>query len=185
MGNQIAHVMLVGCKNSGKTTLFSQLVTKKEVIGDVYVPTDAFNRSEIDVKDCKVTLTDVSGDIKNRSQWGNFYEESDGIIFMIDASKLRKHAQEVATTFWTVLSDKRMRNTPALVLVNKCDLLSASSSRDDTAAWVRHRLRLDEMHVNANVMAVSLKEGLGNINSGLEWLVQAVEEAKKVKLHDI
>lgn len=182
MGNKQTRVLIAGLKNTGKTALFARLTGQP--VAEVHVPTETANEGETVFQGHRVVLTDVPGDFAARRQWDAFYDTTDGLVFVIDAAKLQKRVQEAATAFWTVLSDKRMRNVPALVLVNKCDLLPATAAKDDVAALVQQRLQVDEMGVDAKVMPVSLKDGSG-IEEGLDWLLGAVARARKVKLHDI
>lgn len=182
MGNKPTRVLVAGLKNTGKTALFARLTGQP--VAEVHVPTESCNEGETVFQGHRVLLTDVAGDFAHRRQWDLFFEATDGLVFVIDATKLQKHMQEAATAFWTVLSDKRMRNVPALVLVNKCDLLPATAAKDDVAALVRQRLHVDEMGVDAKVLPVSLKDNSG-VDEGLDWLIAAVARARKVKLHDV
>lgn len=182
MGNKPTRVLIAGLKNTGKTALFARLTGQP--VAEVHVATETFNEGETVFQGHRVSLTDVSGDFLYRRQWDLFFDTTDGLVFVIDAAKLQRHMQEAATAFWTVLSDKRMRNVPALVLVNKCDLLPATAAKNDVAALVRQRLQVAETGVDAMVLPVSLKDGSG-IEEGLEWLIGAVARARKVKLHDV
>ena len=183
MGNKPTRVLLAGLKNTGKTLLYTQLVGQPAP--RVYVPTESSNESDVVLvgRGHKLHVTDVSGDFFYRRQWDAYYDRTDGVVFLIDASTLNKHMQEAATAFWMLMSDKRMSHVPVLVLVNKCDLLPASAKRDDVASLVRERLRLDVVRVQARVVPVSLAEK-DSVAEALVWLEGQVAAASKAKARE-
>jgi ADP-ribosylation factor-like protein 6 len=50
------------------------------------VPTVGFSIEEFTIKNCKYLAVDMSGQSKYRSLWPHYYAESDGIVFVIDAT---------------------------------------------------------------------------------------------------
>ena len=179
MGNKPTRVLFAGLKNTGKTRLYSQLAGRP--VTDVYIPTEACDECDIVLQkrgNKVLHLTDVPGDYIRRRQWGVHYSSTDAVVFFIDASTLQRRMQEAATAFWMIMSDRRMRDVPALVLLTKCDLLPASVSHEEVAALVKDRLRIDDVRLNARVVPVSLVER-PNLAGPLAWLEGAVEEMSK------
>lgn len=50
------------------------------------VPTIGVDLEEIQVRNLKVTVWDLSGQLKLRATWKYYYESINGIIFVIDAT---------------------------------------------------------------------------------------------------
>lgn len=62
----------------------------------------------------EVSIYDLSGDIKGRETWPNYYAQAHGLVFVLDSSDLGR-MQEVKIILTRLLSDKRVAGKPILL----------------------------------------------------------------------
>jgi ADP-ribosylation factor protein 1 len=74
-------VVMVGLQNSGKTSILNFLIHNKFI---VVAPTAGFNVENLIYENEKYIFFDVGG--KVRSLWTCYYENLDGLIFVIDSN---------------------------------------------------------------------------------------------------
>ena len=93
------------------------------------IPTIGFNVEEVTpVKNVTFTMWDVGGQEKIRPLWRHYYQGSEGLIFVVDASDVAR-VGEARDELFSVLNDEGMdRGVPAVVLANKQDLPNALKS---------------------------------------------------------
>lgn len=73
-----------------------------------------------------VFLFPVGGKDKERSYWTNFLQDTDILVFVVDASNVHNLSHAVKEIKW-LLADERLANVPVLLVANKQDLDSAMS----------------------------------------------------------
>uniref|UniRef100_A0A672M3V8 ADP-ribosylation factor-like protein 14 n=1 Tax=Sinocyclocheilus grahami TaxID=75366 RepID=A0A672M3V8_SINGR len=111
---------------AGKSTLLYKLKYNE----DFYtVPTVEFNVEMIEAKKNrdKITLTvwDVGGQIKMRAHWRNFYQDTAGIVFIVDSSDI-KRLDEAKSVLEQTLKSDHLRGLPMVVLANTQDIVGAA-----------------------------------------------------------
>ena len=125
-------LIIVGVDNAGKSTTLEQL--KKSFTGkgmdlDKIPPTIGLNIGRFQVNGVIAICWDVGGQLGLRQLWSNYFEEVDGIIFVMDSSDQSRFA-ESATALETALSHGSLKCKPLLFLANKHDI-PASKSIDE------------------------------------------------------
>jgi ADP-ribosylation factor-like protein 2 len=80
-------VLMLGLDNAGKTTVVKKF--NGEDI-DTISPTLGFNIQTLEYKTFKLNIWDVGGQVTIRSYWKNYYETSDGLIWVIDSADVRR-----------------------------------------------------------------------------------------------
>jgi small GTP-binding protein len=75
-----------------------------------------------------MTVWDVGGQTKIRPLWRHYYNNTDGIIWIVDSAD-NERISESAEEFMSVLNDDGMpRGIPILVFANKQDLPNSAGN---------------------------------------------------------
>lgn len=78
-------LLVLGLDNSGKTTIIKKF--NGEDVTQVS-PTLGFQINTLYYKEFKLVLWDVGGQASIRTYWRNFFEKTDGIIWVVDSSDI-------------------------------------------------------------------------------------------------
>ena len=114
-----AKILILGLDSAGKTTLIYKL-KQNEVTNTV--PTTGFSVETLSpLNNVSITLWDVGGQEKIRSQWKRGFHDTHGLFFVVDSSDQHRfgEAREVLSS---VLSSEDLIGVPLVVLANKQDL---------------------------------------------------------------
>ena len=74
---------MLGLDNSGKTTILKKL--SEEDISHI-MPTQGFNIKSVQSAGFKLNVWDIGGQKAIRPYWKNYYENTDGMVFVVDSS---------------------------------------------------------------------------------------------------
>lgn len=115
-----------GLDNAGKTTILKRL--NGENI-DTIEPTLGFNINTLEHRGYTLNFWDVGGQKSLRSYWRNYFECTDGLVWVVDsADKLR--LANCKSELRTLLQEERLAGATLLVLANKQDVPGALSSKE-------------------------------------------------------
>ena len=121
-------ILMVGLDSAGKTTILYQLkmgVTVKTV------PTIGFNVETLDYKGLNFTVWDVGGQDKIRDLWKHYYQNTDGLIFVVDSND-RDRIEDAAKELKKMLAEEELKDCDVLVMANKQDLNGALTPNEVT-----------------------------------------------------
>jgi len=165
LGQQKARILCVGLDAAGKTTILYRLK-----LGEVVttIPTLGFNVETVKFNNISFTVWDLGGQERIRRLWRHYFEETDGLIFVIDSAD-RHRLAEAAVSFNGVMSEEALRDASILIYANKQDLPNAASLSEIAEALGLNRIRQKNWHVQA----CTATSGDG-IVEGLEWMSKAV-----------
>merc|ERR1711982_94960 len=95
-------------------------VLYKLKLGEVVttIPTWGFNVETVEYKNISFTVWDVGGQDKIRKLWRYYYENTQGLIFVIDSND-RDRIEDAREELTKILSEDEMRDVAVLVLANK------------------------------------------------------------------
>lgn len=120
------HVSYSGLDNAGKTTILKRL--NGENI-DTIEPTLGFNINTLEHRGYTLNFWDVGGQKSLRSYWRNYFESTDGLVWVVDsADKMR--LDNCKAELHNLLQEERLAGATLLVLANKQDVPGALSSKD-------------------------------------------------------
>lgn len=147
-------VILMGLDSAGKSTLLARLLTGQ--IMDTS-PTVGFNVGTLTLdKKTSLTLWDVGGQRKMRSNWRYYLEGCKALVFVVDSSDSAR-MPEAQKALRRVLGDENLRGVPLMVLANKKDLPNSMTIRE-----VSKHLDLPSCRDRAwQIQACSALKGLG------------------------
>lgn len=109
-------------------------------------------------------MWDVGGQDKIRPLWRHYYEDAQGVIFVVDSNDAGRF-QEARNELQNMLNEAELREAAVLVYANKQDLPNARSVAEVAEALQLSTLRGRKWHVQGS----SGPQGTG-LYEGLEWL---------------
>ncbi|XP_019500710.1 PREDICTED: ADP-ribosylation factor-like protein 2 isoform X1 [Hipposideros armiger] len=113
-----------GLDNAGKTTILKKF--NGEDI-DTISPTLGFNIKTLEHRGFKLNIWDVGGQKSLRSYWRNYFESTDGLIWVVDSAD-RQRMQDCQRELQNLLVEERLAGATLLIFANKQDLPGALSS---------------------------------------------------------
>ena len=157
----IRSVSQVGLDAAGKTTILYKLK-----LGEIVttIPTIGFNVETVEYKNISFTVWDVGGQDKIRPLWRHYYQNTQGLIFVVDSND-KDRVGEAHDELHRMLSEDELREAIVLVFANKQDLPNAMSVAEVTDKLGLHSLRNRKWYIQAT--CATSGEGLFE---GLDWL---------------
>lgn len=160
-GYKDMRILMVGLDAAGKTTILYKLK-----LGEIVttIPTIGFNVETVEYKNISFTVWDVGGQDKIRPLWRYYYQNTQGIIFVVDSND-RDRISEAKEELQQMLSVDELKNALVLVFANKQDLPNAMSAAEVTDKLGLHSMRQRSWYIQA--ACATTGDGL---YEGLEWL---------------
>ncbi|ESN96229.1 hypothetical protein HELRODRAFT_67615 [Helobdella robusta] len=117
-----ARILMVGLDAAGKTTILYKIKLNETVST---IPTIGFNVETVcPMKGVQFTVWDVGGQEKIRRLWKHYYQNTDGLIFVVDSSDVCR-MEEAKEELMNILEDDAMKHVPVQIIANKQDLPGA------------------------------------------------------------
>ncbi|ORZ31558.1 ADP-ribosylation factor family-domain-containing protein [Catenaria anguillulae PL171] len=160
-GKQEMRILMVGLDAAGKTTILYKLK-----LGEIVttIPTIGFNVETVEYKNISFTVWDVGGQDKIRPLWRHYFQNTQGIIFVVDSND-RERVNEARDELQRMLNEDELRNAILLVFANKQDLPNAMQAAEITDKLGLQSIRQREWYIQAT--CATSGDGL---YEGLEWL---------------
>eukprot|EP01006_Ploeotia_vitrea_P048266 TRINITY_DN67212_c2_g1_i1.p1 TRINITY_DN67212_c2_g1~~TRINITY_DN67212_c2_g1_i1.p1 ORF type:complete len:187 (-),score=16.74 TRINITY_DN67212_c2_g1_i1:127-687(-) len=170
-GEKRARILMLGLDASGKTTILYKLKLNENV---VTIPTIGFNVEEVAHKNIKFQCWDVGGQDKLRPLWRHYFENTDGLIFVVDSND-RARLQQAKAELHKILEDDSLCRASVVVFANKQDLPHALPVSDISNALSLSKAPgfHGEWYIQGSV--ASTGEGL---TEGLDWLAQSLKQRR-------
>ena len=114
-------ILMVGLDAAGKTTILYKLK-----LGEIVttIPTIGFNVETVEYKNISFTVWDVGGQDKIRPLWRHYYQNTQGLIFVVDSND-RDRVDDAKEELHRMLNEDELRDAVVLVFANKQDLPQA------------------------------------------------------------
>lgn len=153
---------------AGKTTILFKLK-----LGDVVttIPTVGFNVETVEYKNISFTVWDVGGQDKIRPLWRHYYQNTNGIIFVVDSNDReriddsRDYENSAKEELHRMLAEDELRDAVLLVFANKQDLPGAMKVQEVTERLGLNKIRNRQWFIQGS----SAPTGAG-LFEGLDWL---------------
>ncbi|KAI9850822.1 MAG: hypothetical protein M1838_004975 [Thelocarpon superellum] len=156
-------ILMLGLDNAGKTTIVKRIMNEDV---NTVSPTLGFIIKTIDYEGYKLNIWDVGGQKTLRSYWRNYFEKTDALIWVVDATdrpRLSLCAEELAG----LLLQERLAGASLLVMANKLDVEGCMGEEE-----IRQGLQLDAIQTHKwTIIRCSGITGW-NLHAGLAWVVQ-------------
>ncbi|KAG6378742.1 ADP-ribosylation factor [Boletus reticuloceps] len=126
--NKEMRILMVGLDAAGKTTILYKLK-----LGEIVttIPTIGFNVETVEYKNISFTVWDVGGQDKIRPLWRHYFQNTQGIIFVVDSND-RERVSEAREELQRMLNEDELRDALLLVFANKQDLPNAMNAAEIT-----------------------------------------------------
>ncbi|KAK4114361.1 ARF/SAR superfamily [Canariomyces notabilis] len=156
-------ILMLGLDNAGKTTIV------KKIMGEdvnTVSPTLGFIIKTIDYDGYKLNIWDVGGQKTLRSYWRNYFEKTDALIWVVDATDWLR-IDDCREELHGLLQEERLSGASLLVFANKTDVQGCM-----TGGEMRKALQLDEIRTHRwHILRCSAITG-ENLKEGLAWVVE-------------
>jgi ADP-ribosylation factor protein 1 len=168
-GKKDVRILMVGLDAAGKTTILYKMK-----LGEIVttIPTIGFNVETVEYKNIAFTVWDVGGQDKLRPLWRHYFQNTNGLIFVVDSND-RERVAAARDELHKMLAEDELRDAVLLVFANKQDLPNAMSTAEMTDKLGLHSLRQRNWFIQGT--CATSGEGL---YEGLDWLSANVKESK-------
>merc|ERR1712124_15718 len=166
---QEKRILMVGLDAAGKATILYKLK-----LGEVVttIPTIGFNVETVEYKNISFTVWDVGGQDKIRPLWRHYYQNTQGLIFVIDSND-RDRIEDAREELTKMLNEEEMRDAVLLVFANKQDLPNAMTAAEITEKLGLHSMRNRQWFIQS--ACATTGDGL---YEGLDWLSRTLAAKK-------
>ncbi|KAJ9458663.1 ADP-ribosylation factor-like protein 6 [Diplonema papillatum] len=159
-----------GLDNSGKTTIINQLKPTKTRTEHLE-PTVGYSVEQFSKGKVNFTVFDMGGAKQFRSLWTHYYQNVQGVIFVIDTSdKIRMVI--VKDELKMLIEHKDLAGVPILFFANKIDIAGSLSPQDCVEQLGLMELLHDRTF---QIFPSDARRGIG-LQEGIEWLSSIVEK---------
>ena len=157
--------LVVGLDNSGKSTIINHLKPEKKKSTELYA-TVGFLVEKFRYNNVSFTMFDMSGQGRYRNLWEHYYQEAEGIIFVVDSADTVRMCV-VKDELDTLLAHKDLskRPVPILFFANKLDVPKAMAADQISEALELHKLSDRPW----TIVASNGLTGAG-LEEGIKWL---------------
>jgi len=154
-------ILMVGLDAAGKTTILYKLK-----LGEIVttIPTIGFNVETVEYKNISFTVWDVGGQDKIRPLWRHYFQNTQGLIFVVDSND-KERVAESRDELHKMLEEDELRDAVLLVFANKQDLPNAMSPGELTDKLGLNTLRNRRWYIQSTCAT----QGTG-LYEGLDWL---------------
>ncbi|OGM44318.1 ADP-ribosylation factor [Aspergillus bombycis] len=183
-GRKEMRILMVGLDAAGKTTILyklklGEIVTTIPTIGQSPSPSPpgpfstSFNVETVEYKNIQFTVWDVGGQDKIRPLWRHYFQNTQGIIFVVDSND-RDRIVEAREELQRMLNEDELRDALLLVFANKQDLPNAMSPAEITQQLGLQSLTRRPWYIQSTCATTG--DGL---YEGLEWLADALRKTNR------
>lgn len=160
-------VLLLGLDNAGKSTLVASAMNQN--LNDVH-PTLGFAIETLQRNGYTMHIWDVGGQRSLRPFWQNYFEKTDFLIWVVDATAIDR-LNDCREELHSIMTADKLRGAGLLIWVNKIDLVSDA---EEVINQISQELQLDKLKMhNYELLGCSAYTGYG-VEAGLDYLLQEV-----------
>jgi small GTP-binding protein len=161
-------ILMLGLDACGKTTILYKLKLGENVVS---IPTIGFNLEKVEFKNLSLTVWDIGGQDKIRKLWKYYYQNTNALIFVIDAND-RERISEAEEELFKILDQEEIQNVPLLIFANKQDLPHAMRVNELMEAL---KIQMYYPRLKWVIQECCATSGEG-IYEGMEWLSKVLLE---------
>jgi len=118
----------------------------------------------VEYKNIAFTVWDVGGQDKIRPLWRHYYQNTQGIIFVVDSND-RERISEAREELQRMLNEDELREALLLIFANKQDLPNAMN-----AAEITDKLGLQSLRQRVWYIQSTCATSGDGLYEGIEWL---------------
>lgn len=156
-------ILLLGLDNAGKTTIVKRIMDEDV---NTVSPTLGFIIKTIDYEGYKLNIWDVGGQKTLRSYWRNYFEKTDALIWVVDATD-RLRIDDCREELHGLLQEERLSGASLLIFANKTDVQGCMNEAEILQGLQLTAIRSHQWHI----LRCSAMTGT-NLKEGLAWVVE-------------
>jgi ADP-ribosylation factor-like protein 2 len=160
-------ILVLGLDNAGKTTIVRRMCGDSI---DTVEPTLGFQIKTLQHQGYHLNLWDVGGQKSIRAYWRNYFESTDGLIFVVDSAD-RMRLELCKQELFNLLQQDRLAGASLHIYANKQDVTGALTAQEIASVLDLGSKQFQNRHWK--ITACSAVSGEG-IEDGLSWLVQDI-----------
>eukprot|EP01122_Echinamoeba_exundans_P000585 TRINITY_DN10511_c0_g1_i1.p1 TRINITY_DN10511_c0_g1~~TRINITY_DN10511_c0_g1_i1.p1 ORF type:complete len:186 (-),score=35.29 TRINITY_DN10511_c0_g1_i1:254-811(-) len=159
-------ILILGLDNAGKTTCVKKF--NGEDVNSIS-PTLGFDIKTLEYNGMSLTFWDVGGQKSLRSFWRNYFEQTEGIIWVVDSAD-RRRLEDCKLELDKLLQEEKLAGATLCIFANKQDLPGACTKEEISQILGFERISQSRHCLIVSVSAVT-GEGLAD---GIQWLVKDI-----------
>jgi ADP-ribosylation factor-like protein 2 len=144
---------------------------------DAIEPTTGFNIQTLELAGYNLNLWDVGGQKSIRAYWRNYFEQTDGVLWVVDSTDVRR-LEQCRAELEQLLQSERLAGASLLILANKQDVAGALTAQEIASQLGLHD---DHIHETKNhyknrhwsIHSCSAVTGEG-LKDGVDWIVKDI-----------
>uniref|UniRef100_A0A7S3LJR0 ADP-ribosylation factor-like protein 2 n=1 Tax=Aplanochytrium stocchinoi TaxID=215587 RepID=A0A7S3LJR0_9STRA len=160
-------LLMLGLDNAGKTTILKKF--NGEDINTIS-PTLGFNIKTLEHRGYLLNCWDVGGQTTIRSYWRNYFEETDGLVFVVDSADKRR-LEDCRDELHKLLKQEKLAGASLLIFANKQDLVGALTCEQIAQVLELGSEIFTTRHWEIQPCSAVTGEGLVN---GIDWMVEDI-----------
>jgi ADP-ribosylation factor-like protein 2 len=110
---------------------------------------------------------DVGGQKTIRSYWRNYFEQTDGLIWVVDSAD-RRRLRDCREELSTLLSQEKLAGATIIIMANKQDLAGALTCDELADALGLKSANFEKRHWSIHPCSAVTGDGLVE---GMDWLI--------------
>ena len=159
-------LLILGLDNAGKTTILKKFLGEET---SEIAPTLGFNIKTVEHNNFKLNFWDVGGQTTIRSYWRNYFEQTDGLIWVVDSGD-KMRLMDCKMELEKLLLQEKLAGAALIVFCNKQDIAGALTPKE-----IREVLELDSIKMrNWYICPCSAMTGEGLLE-GIDWVVDDIK----------
>mmetsp|Transcript_9737 Transcript_9737/g.11097 ORF Transcript_9737/g.11097 Transcript_9737/m.11097 type:complete len:188 (-) Transcript_9737:180-743(-) len=163
-------ILILGLDNAGKTTMLKKF--NGEDISTIS-PTLGFNIKTLSHRGYLLNCWDVGGQKTLRSYWRNYFEQTDGLIFVVDSADTYR-LELCKAELHKLLQQEKLAGASLLIFANKQDIPGALTKEE-----IAKTLDLEKNKIfykrHWGIQSCSAVSGEGLLQ-GVDWIVSDISE---------
>lgn len=161
-------LLVLGLDNAGKTTILRKF--SGESI-DTVEPTLGFNIKTLLHRGYSLNIWDVGGQRTIRAYWRNYYEQTDGLIWVVDSSD-RDRLEDCRLELLNLLSQEKLAGASVVIFANKQDLDGSLTTEEIKGVLgLENEDKFEKRHWS--IFGCSAVTGAGLVK-GVDWMVEDI-----------
>ena len=158
-------ILFLGLDNAGKSSVIKAFMGQS--IDDLS-PTLGFEIKTVECQGYRLSCWDVGGQSTIRAYWRNYFEATDGVVWVVDSTD-RERMALCKKELDSILKQERLANASLLIFANKQDVGGAMQSEE-----IRNILDLDRIkrrHWSIVPCSAATRTG---VEQGITWIVNDI-----------
>lgn len=160
-------LLILGLDNAGKTTIVKKLCGQS--IEEIE-PTLGFQIESLEYQNYNLNLWDIGGQSSIRAYWRNYFEQTDGLVWVVDSADLSR-LDLVRQELEKLLMQERLAGATLLIWANKQDIEGSIPPEKIVESLGLEDVQFQNRHWSIHACSAVTGDGL---IEGMDWLIEDI-----------